>query len=393
MSGSLTNIYNNVNYALLINTKAMVTLQEQASTGSRINRVSDDATSACKVLKLESQQKSLDSYINTISETVDSLELSSNVIQEMVSTLGDVRTQITQVTSGTYSDDDRKRTAESINEFLEQVVTLANTQNMGQYIFGGDNTGTAPYQVERTDGQITAVTYQGSLQNRSVEVANGMNVSSLLVGDEVFHSDDREDCVFFGNTGSQAGSGTSSVEGDTWLTVTGSEGNWSLSIDGGLTTFASDGTDNNLAVVDSTTGEVLYVDTTQISEAGVDLVRTPGTYDLFGMLISIRDILNNEADLTESQIQDLQTTTSNSIEEIENLLVQKEVTLGSKIGFLDDLQESLTNMKYNSEDEATSIQEADIAQITVDLTRRQVLYQMSLSIAGTVMSVSLLDYI
>ena len=62
MSGSLNNIYNNVSYALLINTKAMAKLQEQASTGSRINRVSDDSTSAHKVLSLQSQQKSLDNY-------------------------------------------------------------------------------------------------------------------------------------------------------------------------------------------------------------------------------------------------------------------------------------------------------------------------------------------
>ena len=44
MSGSLTNIYNNVSYALLINTESMAKLQEQAATGSRINRVSDDSS-------------------------------------------------------------------------------------------------------------------------------------------------------------------------------------------------------------------------------------------------------------------------------------------------------------------------------------------------------------
>ena len=58
MSGSLTNIYNNVSYALLVNTEAMTKLQEQAATGSRINRVSDDSTSAYKVLKLDTKTNS-----------------------------------------------------------------------------------------------------------------------------------------------------------------------------------------------------------------------------------------------------------------------------------------------------------------------------------------------
>lgn len=393
MSGTLSNIYNNVSNALLINSEAMAKLQEQVSTGSRINRVSDDATSAFKVLNLDSQQKSLGNYIDTIIESSDSLELSSTIIQDIISSLSDVRTNITQVSSGVYSDDARARTADGINDILERVVTLANTKNLDQYVFGGGNTSTAPYQVERTNGEITSVTYQGSLQNRNVEVADGMQINTQLVGDEVFHSDNRGDCLFFGSTGAQVGSGTSNVEGDAWLTVTGSEGNWSLSIDGGLTTFASDGTDTNLAVVNSTTGQVLYVDTTQISETGVDLVSTPGTYDLFGMLISVRDILRNNSNLSESQIRELQNTALSSIEEINNLMVQKEVSLGSKIGFLEDLKESLTDMKYIAEDESTRLQEADIAQITVDLTRREVLYQMSLSIAGKVMSVSLLDYI
>jgi flagellar hook-associated protein 3 len=393
MSGSLNNIYNNVSFALQVNTEAMTRLQEQVSTGSRINRVSDDSTSAYQVMGLETKQKSLDNYIGLIAETMDSLELSSTIVQDIVSALADVKTRLTQISSGLYGDEARKRTAESIDNILEQVVSLANTKNGGRYIFGGADTSSAPYQVERTDGKITSVTYQGSMSSRNIEIAPGMQSSSSLIGEEVFRCDNRGTPVFFGDTGASGGSGTSSVTGDTWLTVTGSEGNWSLSIDGGLTTYSSDGTDANLAVTDSTTGQVLYVDTTQISNTGKELVRTPGTYDVFGMLISIRDLLNNLANLSEPQMREIQDTTLSSIEEVRNILVQTEVTAGSKISFLDNLKASLTNIKYNAEDESTRLQEADIAQITVDLSRREILYQMSLSIAGKLMSVSLLDFI
>ncbi|GAG40756.1 unnamed protein product, partial [marine sediment metagenome] len=46
-----------------------------------------------------------------------------------------------------------------------------------------------------------------------------------------------------------------------------------------------------------------------------------------------------------------------------------------------------------TEDEATRLQQADIAQIAIDLSRREVLYQMSLAVAAKLMSLSLLDYI
>ena len=73
--------------------------------------------------------------------------------------------------------------------------------------------------------------------------------------------------------------------------------------------------------------------------------------------------------------------------------MQAEVSVGSKIGFLDNLQDSLKKLKFDAEDESTLLQEADIAQIAVDLSKREVLYQMSLSIAGKLMSISLLDFI
>jgi flagellin-like hook-associated protein FlgL len=82
-----------------------------------------------------------------------------------------------------------------------------------------------------------------------------------------------------------------------------------------------------------------------------------------------------------------------SIDEISKVLVKAEVSIGSKVGFLDDLQHNLEDLQYNTEDETTRLQEADIAQIAIDLSRREVLYQMSLSVAAKLMSLSLLDFI
>jgi len=220
-----------------------------------------------------------------------------------------------------------------------------------------------------------------------------VETSVFYTGDDIFCSDDRGAPVFLGDTGAAGGTWTSSVSGYVWLEVSGSAGDWDLSIDGGLSTFNTDGTDTNLAVTDSRTGAVLYVDTTAINSTGVELVSVPGTHDIFNTLITVRDIFENERELSDAQLKELRDSAFSSLDEVHNLLVQKSVTLGSKIGFLDDLKGSLQSLKYNTEDEATLLQEADIAQIVIDLSRREVLYQMSLSIAAKVMSISLLDFI
>lgn len=393
MSGTLGSIYNNISFALALHSGEIARLQEQASTGARINRVSDDPSDAYRILGLNTEERLLANYIDNLSEVVSSLEYSSAAVGHVISSVVETKTRLTQIINGIYNQDGRRMLAEGINETLEQVVLLANTERLDQYLFGGGNTTSAPYIVERTDGKITGVTYQGSVEGRNVELAPGVQVDAFYVGDNVFSSDSRGDPVFPGDTGAEAGTGTSSVSGYTWLTVTGSADNYDLSIDGGLTTFNTDGTDTNLAVTHSTTGEVLYIDTTNINSIGDVLVAIPGTHDIFNTLITIRDLLENERGLPDAQVLELLRDSFNSLDEINNLLVRTQVSIGSKIGFLDNLGDSLKNLKYNTEDETTRLQEADIAQVAIDISRRDVLYQMSLSVAARLMSLSLLDFI
>jgi flagellar hook-associated protein 3 FlgL len=393
MSGSLNSIYNNISFALDIHNEAMGRLQEQVTTGSRINRASDDPSTAYKILGLNSQQRSLDGYMDSLSEVVGILEVSSSVVEDMTSAIAEAKTLLTRITGGSYNEDIRETTAEGIDEILEQMVLLANTKYSGQYIFGGSNTASIPFLVERTNGEITSVTYQGSSENRSIEVAPGVESSAFYVGDDIFSSDNRSEPVFLGETGAKAGTGTSSVKGSTWLTVTGSAGNYTLSIDDGLSTFTTDGTDTNLAVTNSETGEILYVDTTEINSTGVELVSISGTYDIFNVLISVRDLLKNERGLSDAEITELRSNSLDTLEEVRSLLSERSVSIGMKIGFMEDLNDTLENIEFNAEDETTRLQEADIAQIAIDLSRREVLYEMSLSVAGKLLSMSLLDFI
>jgi len=334
--------------------------------------------------------------MDNLSEVIGTLEISSTVIGNMMPTFAEARIRLSQILSGIYDEEGRKRTAEGINDILEQLVSLANTKHMGQYLFGGGDTASVPYAVERTDGEITSVTYQGSFDNRNVEVAPGVQASAFYVGDNLFHLSSRGEPVFLGDTGAVAGTGTSSVNGYVWLEITEPvAGTYRLSIDGGssFVDVAVPPGDTNTMVTHAETGEVLYVDTTGINSTGVELVSIPGTYDIFNTLITIRDILKNKRGLSDAQLEELRDHSLDSLNEINNLLVQNSVSIGAKVGFLENLKESIESIKYNTDDEITRLQEADIAQIAIDISRREVLYQMSLAVAARIMSMSLLDFI
>ena len=388
--GTLSNIYNNVSFALSLHTEAMARLQEQVATGSRINRASDDPSAAYRVLGLNSQKSLLENYMDSLVEVVSLLDISSTAIDSMKHALSKVTARLTGISGSSGAGG----IAGEVDNWLESIVSSANTNHMEQYLFGGSNTGSAPYAVTRTDGKITSVTYQGSLGDRDIEVAPGVESSAFYVGDNIFRSHNRSTPIFPGDTGAAAGTGTSTVRGDVWLTVTHDGDNYWLSIDDGdnEVMVPSAGDISNIAVTNSA-GQVLYVDATNIGSTGVDWVRVPGTYDIFNTLITIRDRLETEGGLTSVELEELRNNALSSLAELNNLLLQSSVSMGSKIGFLYDLKDSLNNRKYDTEDEVTRLQQADIAQIAIDLSRREVLYQMSLAVAAKLMSLSLLDYI
>jgi flagellar hook-associated protein 3 FlgL len=498
MSGTLGNTYNNISFALNLHSEVMARLQEQVSTGARINRASDGPSAAYRILGLNSEERLLGNYIKNLSDVISTVELSSSIIGDMLSGFTGpqgAKTRLTQITSGTYSEDSRKTTAEGINQQLEQMLMLANTKRMGQYLFGGGNTSSAPYLATRDgNGTITSVTYQGSLEDRDIEVAPGVESSAFYVGDDIFRSNVRSTPEFIlGNTGVTAGTGTSSVTGFTWLTVadavnevqtigpitggatggtfnvawggndvdiaydadattvetalesvfgagnvscsgtqlpdgtitveligtlagtnvaemvtdttnltgggpytapvvTTQEGGLQLSIDGGTAVAIPIGDKTNVALTNPD-GKVLYVNAAGAISTGVELVEVSGTHDIFNTLIIIRDLLKNEKGHTDAQSRAMLNDSFDSLNELINLLSQTQATVGSRISFLDTLEDNLTNMKYNTEDETTRLEEADIAQLAIDLSRREVLYQMSLAVAAKLMSMSLLDFL
>lgn len=394
MSYSLESIFKTTYWAISRHSEALNILQQKAATGQDLSRVSDDPSRANQILGFQSDQRKKEVYLNTMEEAISVLDLSSSVVQSIMSEMANARASLASTMSGTTSSQVRRTLATELNNALEQVVSFANSERLGQYLFAGANSEQAPYQVERDgNGQIIRVNYQGSQQEQNVEIIQGMELSALLVGDQIFRDDSRQTPVFYGSTGVAAGSGTSSVRGDVYLTVAGSPGNYQLSIDGGASWMTVDGTETNVAVVNSQTGEVLYVDATGIQQTGTEPVRVPGTYDIFNILIYARDLLNNNQNLDDETLDELMAATLTSMQEVEEKLTRSFPVIGGRIETLSNLKDSVEDLKVNSEDEVSRLLDADITQLAIDLARHQMLYEMSLTAASKIFSTSLLDFL
>jgi flagellar hook-associated protein 3 FlgL len=212
-------VYNNLLHALATQSQSLARLQEQISTGARVSRASDDPSAAGRILGLRAQDLRAQTYSRNLDTVMQSLENEHSVLTDASSALTRAQELITQASTGTYNSSSRSALAGEVDSILEQLVSEVNSQTLGRYVFGGDNTTTAPYAVERRDGKIIAVRYQGSRTDAPSPVSEGVAYSRLVVGDSVFRANDRQSPVFLGETGAGAGGATSNIRGMAWLTV------------------------------------------------------------------------------------------------------------------------------------------------------------------------------
>jgi flagellin-like hook-associated protein FlgL len=166
-----------------------------------------------------------------------------------------------------------------------------------------------------------------------------------------------------------------------------------LSIDDGQSTVPLDETDDNLAVTDQATGRVLYVNCTGLARTGVEAVRNPGTYDLFGALISLRDALLNTDNLSTPDIVERLSLGASALEEASAGVTQALTTAGARLQALESLRGNLDDLKAYADQQAGNLASADVVQVAAELARYQTLYGMTLASASRLLSMSLLDYL
>jgi len=135
------------------------------------------------------------------------------------------------------------------------------------------------------------------------------------------------------------------------------------------------------------------VDASNITSEGKEPVRADGTFDMFNILISARDLLNNAEGLSESQITEMIAGTVTLMQNVEEKVVRAFPIVGGRVQTLTSLRDSIDEMKLNTDEEISRLYDADVTQVAIDLARYSVLYEMSLNVASKMFRMSLLDFL
>lgn len=156
----------------------------QLGSGLRIMKPSDDPSGAVKVLNLNANIDVLDQFDRNVAVSESALSFSESVIDKATTVIQRVRELAIQGNNSTTSAADRTSIANEIYTRLDELVGLANTRDAnGEYIFGGNRTGSPPFV--NSGGNVAYVGDQGE---RRIMVGENTPVTIRDSGDRLFQS-------------------------------------------------------------------------------------------------------------------------------------------------------------------------------------------------------------
>ncbi len=164
-------------------------LQEQLSTGLRVNRPSDDPLAVRRAVNAQSEIGKNEQFLSNITSIGPQLRETETAVQSSVQIVQRMNELTLQASNGTNTQAQRDQLATEVNELLEDLLTQGNRTSNGRYVFGGSRTLSEPMLASRNPaGEISSVFYAGDVEQIDVEISEGLTVASNQPGLQTFFS-------------------------------------------------------------------------------------------------------------------------------------------------------------------------------------------------------------
>ncbi len=172
--------YDAVMFQLANATESLAKASEVVSTTKRINRLSDDPVGLTQVLNIRSFLNNIDQLgrnINTGKAWLAAGESALTGVQDLISS---AKALCVQMSSGNVGGNERRSAALTVQNTLDEIISLANTEVSGRYIFAGSDTDSVPFD--------SSGNYSGDDTAFLVKIGKDSTVAVGSDGEAVFRS-------------------------------------------------------------------------------------------------------------------------------------------------------------------------------------------------------------
>jgi flagellar hook-associated protein 3 FlgL len=175
----------------------MYELRQQAATGKKMNRPSDDPGAIRPVLNYRVEMASTDRYVNHINVAQGEMEILDSNLDQLENILVSVKETGIAAINGSVNDDGLATYGDRVGQLFDEMMQIANVQSKGKYIFSGYREATPPfaenmaYVPDSSYGfdRPGAASYHGDENAKHVEIAPGKKIQAGLAGNELFLGD------------------------------------------------------------------------------------------------------------------------------------------------------------------------------------------------------------
>lgn len=169
---SLSNLNNNLN--------RIQDLDQQLSTGKKINKLSDDPVGLSFSLRYKEDLAQNEQFKENIDYAKSKINHTESAINEVDDILQRARELAVQGANDTNSEKSRNAIAAEIHQLYEQLVDVGNSQFNGEYIFNGQLTNLKTYEYG------TAQNVTPNQDDVKLEVGKGIALTVNISGSELF---------------------------------------------------------------------------------------------------------------------------------------------------------------------------------------------------------------
>lgn len=175
------------------NLNKMADLQNQQSTGRKLNKPSDDPVGVTYALRYRSELSANDQYGRNVDTALGWLDTTDSVMSQAEDVMNRLKELTVQASNGTNPQSALDSIKSEILELKKQLGDLGNTQINGKYIFNGQTYNIKPYDSSNPDSFAGVETDPGAVE---YTVGQGVTFQINTAGNDFFGGKNGTDNVF-----------------------------------------------------------------------------------------------------------------------------------------------------------------------------------------------------
>jgi flagellar hook-associated protein 3 FlgL len=165
------------------NRNQMGAIQSQLSSGKMVRVPSHDPIAFSRSRVIGADLEKQEQYQSNVSGGLRQARMSQEVLDETLDRLVDIKRIVTQGATATSNAASRNNMAEEIASIKEILVSGFNTSYGDRFLFGGTNSGQAPFRADPAGpGGVSDTSNDNPLK---VQIADGVQVSISITGTEL----------------------------------------------------------------------------------------------------------------------------------------------------------------------------------------------------------------